>query len=476
MATVSKYDAVVVGSGPNGLAAAITLARAGWSVVVIEAKDTPGGGARTAELTLPGYWHDVCSTVHPLGLASPFFRSLPQDRYNLAWVHPTLPLAHALDGGQAAALDISLEDTVDGLGPDGPSYRDLMAPLVDNVHGLLDDILGPLPLPPRHPLILARFGLRALRSTTGLVNAYFKHAPARALFAGMAAHSMLPLERIASAAFGLVLGVLGHAVGWPLARGGSQSIIEAMLAYLRDLGGELVTGQHVTGMSELPPARAVLFDVTPRQLLAIAGDHLPAGYRRRLQNYRYGPGVFKMDWALDEPIPWQAQACRDAGTIHVGGMVEEIARSEHDAFYGKVPEKPFVLVVQPSLFDPSRVPDGKQLAWAYCHVPNGSDVDMSERIEGQIERFAPGFRDVIRARSVRNSSAMQDYDPNYIGGDINGGVQDLTQLYTRPAGLLAPYRTPTPGIYLCSSSTPPGGGVHGMCGYYAARTVLSDLR
>ncbi len=467
-----EYDAVIVGSGPNGLAAAITLRRAGRSVLVIEARDTPGGGSRSAELTLPGFIHDVCSAIHPLGLASPFFRTLPLEQYGLEWIHPKAPLAHPLDDGTAALLERAIIETGASLGGDAEAYQRLMEPLTKDWEKVLDDILGPFPLPPRHLLATTRFGLLALQSAHGLIENRFKGKQARALFAGMSAHSILPLKRPISASFGLVLGMLGHAVGWPVARGGSQKIIDALVAYLRALGGEIVLGQTVTSMKDLPAAGVVLFDLTPRQLLKILGDQLPPGYRSQLEKFRYGPGLFKIDYALDGPIPWRAQGCARAATVHVGGTFEEVEAAEAAVWRGEHAERPFVLLAQQSLFDPSRAPEGKQVAWAYCHVPNGSSVDMTGRIEAQIERFAPGFRELILARSVKDPAALQSYNGNYIGGDINGGVQDIWQLFTRPVARWVPYSTPLKGVYICSSSTPPGGGVHGMCGYQAARAVL----
>jgi phytoene dehydrogenase-like protein len=447
------YDAIVVGSGPNGLAAAITIARAGRSVLVLEAKETVGGGVRSAELTLPGFLHDVCSAIHPLGVASPFFRTVPLAKQGLEWIHPAAPLAHPLDDGSAVIVERSVTATAQGLGPDAAAYRKLMSPLVADRERLMRDLLGPLRAP-RHPLVLARFGLRAIRPAYGLAKGLFQGARARALFAGMAAHSILPLEKPGSAAFGLVLGLLAHAVGWPLARGGSQQIAAGLACYLQSLGGEIVTGHTVASIDDLLPARAVLFDVTPRQLLRIAGQRFSARYRRQLARYRYGPGVFKVDLALDGPIPWKAEVCQRAATVHVGGTLEEIAASERAVWQGAHPEKPFVLLAQHTLFDPTRAPAGKHTVWAYCHVPSGSTWDMTEPIEAQVERFAPGFH------------------PNYVGGDINGGVQDLRQHFARPAPRRVPYATPDKGIYICSSSTPPGGGVHGMCGYFAAQAAL----
>jgi phytoene dehydrogenase-like protein len=469
------YDAIVVGSGPNGLAAAITLARAGLAVLVLEANDTLGGGARTAELTLPGYRHDICSAIHPLGVSSPFFRELPLAEHGLAWIQPPTPLAHPLDDGTAVLLERSVQTTSQGLGSDAAAYQKLMAPFVANWDSLAKDVLGPLPVPPRHPFLLARFGLRALHSARGLAERVFKGERARALFGGMAAHSTMPLERAPTAAFGLLLGIAGHAVGWPMARGGSQQIVEALACHLRSLGGEVITGQRVDSLDELPPARAVLCNVTPRQLLRITGDRLPNRYRRTLISYRYGPGVFKVDFALDGPIPWRAAECAHAATVHVGATLEEVALAERGVWRGEHPERPFVLLAQQSLFDPTRAPEGKHTAWAYCHVPPGSTVDMAERIEAQIGRFAPGFRDRILARSTKSAVDMERHNPNYVGGDINGGVQDLWQHFTRPTFRLVPYSTPVKGVYLCSSSTPPGGGAHGMCGYFAARAALRDI-
>lgn len=479
--TSPRYDAVVVGAGPNGLAAAITLARAGRSVVVYEAEETVGGGARTKELTLPGFRHDVCSAIHPLGLGSPFFQSVPMEALGVEWVHPPLPLAHPLPDDSAAVLERSLDATARRLGVDDPAWRRLMGPLARDWPEIAPGLLGPLrPLwQARHPLTslkMLRLGEAAVQSAAGLARRRFRTEAARALFAGMSAHSMLPLDQPMSAAFGLVLGGVGQVVGWPFPRGGSQAIADALAAYLRSLGGEIVTGVRVTSLAELPSTRAVLCDVTPRQLLALAGDRLPGGYRDALRRYRYGPGVFKLDLALDGPIPWTAEECRHAGTVHVGGPLPEIAASERAVWRGVAPERPFVLLAQQSLFDSTRAPAGKQTVWAYCHVPNASQENMTERIEAQIERFAPGFRDRILARHTMTAAQMEAYNPNYVGGDINGGVQDMWQQFTRPVARPNPYRTPVPGLYICSSATPPGGGVHGMCGYFAARTALRDGR
>lgn len=474
MTLSSTYDAIVVGAGPNGLAAAITLARAGRGVLVVEARERIGGGIRTAELTLPGYRHDICAAIHPMGAASHFMRSLPLEQFGLEWVHPAAPMAHPLDEGCAVILERSLEATAANLDEDAAAYRRMLEPFVRDWQVLVEDFLAPLPFPPRHPLIDLRYALLALQPLTWLAKRAFRGQKARALFAGNAAHSILPLESLVTGNFGALMSVLGHAVGWPLARGGSQSIADAMGAYLLSLGGEISTGWEVRQLEELPHARQVLLDVTPRQFLALAQDRLPDGYRRRLERYRYGPGVFKMDFALDGPIPWKAAECSRAGTLHLGGTLEEIAAAERAVWHGEHPQRPFVLLAQQSLFDPSRAPQGKHTAWAYCHVPSGSTQDMSERIEAQIERFAPGFRDLILARHVKNTADMQRENPNYIGGDITGGVVDLGQLFTRPLPSLNPYATPLEGVFLCSSSTPPGPSVHGLCGYYAAQAALNS--
>jgi phytoene dehydrogenase-like protein len=467
-------DAIVVGSGPNGLAAAIALAQAGRAVLVLEAAETVGGGTRTAELTLPGFRHDVCSAIHPLGLGSPFFRTLPLEEHGLEWIQPPAAVAHPFDDGTALLLERSVEATGELLEPDAAAYTRLMSPLARHADVLLNELLGPFRLP-HHPLVLGRFGLAAILPAARLARRRFKGERARALFAGLAAHSMLPLSRSPSAAFGLMLGLLGHHIGWPLPRRGSQAIADALASYFRSLGGEIECGRPVESLRELPRARAVLLDVAPRQLLRIAGDSLPGRYRRRLERYRYGPGVFKLDLALDGPIPWRAGDCTRAATVHLGCTLEEIAAAEAAVWRGEHAERPYVLLAQQSLFDSTRAPGGKHTVWAYCHVPNGSTVDMTERIEAQIERFAPGFRDRILARSAMGPSALERYNPNYVGGDINAGVQDLRQHFIRPVARRVPYSTPVKGLYLCSSSTPPGGGVHGMCGYWAARAALRQV-
>lgn len=472
-----KYDAVIVGSGPNGLAAAIVLAQAGCSVLVLEAKDTPGGGCRSRELTLPGFMHDVCSAIHPLALASPFFRTLPLEQYGLHWIHPPAAVAHPLDDGTAMLLKRSIKETAATLGNDAQRYERFMDGLVAHWDDMAHAFLGPLrPASFRHPFALVPFGLPALTSARWLAEHRFSGKRARALLAGISAHALLPLEQVVSAAPGLLLAIAGHVSGWPIPQGGSQRIIDALLAYLRVLGGEVVTGKEVTSMDDLPSARVVLFDVGPHQLLRIAGQRFPARYVRSLQRFRYGPGVFKLDYALDGPVPWKAPECLLAGTVHLGGTFEEIALSERQAWQGIPPARPCVLVAQQSLFDTTRAPTGKHTLWVYCHVPNGSTFDMTERVESQIERFAPGFRERILARHVMNTADMEQYNANYIGGDMSGGVMDLRQLFTRPVPRLNPYSTPAKGIYLCSSSTPPGGAVHGMCGYFAAQSALRSLR
>ena len=469
-------DAIVVGSGPNGLAAAIALARAGRSVLVLEAEQAIGGGLRSEELTLPGFVHDVCSTAHPLVLGSPFLSELPLGEHGLELVQSPAPVAHPLDDGRAVVLERSVEATAGALGPDAMSYRGLFGPLVRDAARLLPAILGPL-RPPRHPLALARFGLSALRSAHGLAHGRFEGERAQALLAGCAAHSMLSLRRPPSAAFGLVLALLGHLVGWPVARHGSQRIAEALAAHLRSLGGEVETGRRVASLAELPPAGTVLFDLTPRQAVAIAGDRLDPRARRRLTRFRYGPGSFKIDYALDGPVPWKADACGRAGSVHVGGTLEEVAAAEREVARGRHPERPFVLTSQPSRFDPTRAPAGKHTFWAYCHVPHGSTADMTEAIEDQLERFAPGFRDLVLARHTMFPADLERHNANNVGGDVAGGSHGGLQLVARPRLALGPYRLPVDGMdaYLCSASTPPGAGVHGMCGWWAAQSVMKRL-
>jgi phytoene dehydrogenase-like protein len=467
------YDVIVVGSGPNGLAAAITMQRAGLAVLLVEAKDVIGGGLRSAELTLPGFLHDVCSTILPLAVISPFFKTLPLEEYGLQFIYPAIAAAHPFDDGSAAALHPSIEQTAKLLGADEQSYINLIQPLVDKWPGIATDILGPLHFP-KHPFDMASFGLKALTSSLQLAKR-FRTKEMRGLWGGMAAHSIQPLSNAATSAIGLVLMVTGHVNGWPIAKGGSKEIGHALGSYFVSLGGTIETNFYVRSLSQLPSSRAVLFDVTPRQLLQIAGQQFSSLYKWQLNRYRYGMGVFKVDWALDGPIPFTASACRQAGTVHLGNTLEEIAASEQLTSEGKHPEQPFVLLAQQSLFDASRAPEGKHTAWAYCHVPNGSAMDMTEQIERQVERFAPGFRDLIIGRHVMNAVQMEAYNPNYVGGDIIGGITDVRQLFTRPALRLSPYTTSAKGIYICSSSTPPGGGVHGMCGYHAAKRALKEI-
>jgi phytoene dehydrogenase-like protein len=466
-------DAVVVGSGPNGLAAAVELARGGASVRVLEARDEIGGGTRTAALTLPGFSHDVCSGCHPMGLLSPFFRTLDLEAHGLRWIRPHASVAHPLDGEPAVLLRRSLEETARDLAEDAASYRDLFAPFLRAPHALLADLLGPLRLP-RHPVAMARFGLRGLLPATVALRARFRGARARAVLAGCAAHSILPLERPLTAAVAMIFALTAHVDDWPVAAEGSQAITRALASLLRELGGRIETGTMVRRLADIPPARVVLFDVSPAQLADVCAPLLPSGYLRRLRRYRYGPGAFKVDWALDGPIPWRDPRCLDASTVHVGGTLEEIAAAEAAVWRGQHPERPFVLVVQQSQFDPSRAPDGRHTGYAYCHVPSGSGVDCTAAIERQIERFAPGFRERVLARHRTSPADLERQNPNYVGGAITGGVADLMQFFARPVARLDPYSTPNPRVFLCSASTPPGGGVHGMCGYFAARAALAD--
>lgn len=466
-----QYDAVIIGSGPNGLAAGILLAQNGLSVLIVEANETIGGGVRSAQLTLPGFTHDVCSAIHPLAIASPFFKTLPLAKYGLSFVQSNASVAHPLDDGSAVLLKKSVEETAKNFGVDAESYKRLVEVLAKNFDVIAPDILAPLRFP-GNPFFMGAFGIKAFHSAKGLADYYFKGERARAMFAGNAAHSMLPLEDIPSAAFGLVLMLTAHAVGWGFPRGGAINLTKALVDYFLSLGGKIETNQRVGNIDELPKSKAVLFDITPRQILKIAGHHLPESYKKRLETYKYGSGVFKMDFALAAAIPWKSKECFEAATVHLGGTFEEIAQSERDHTNGKISDKPFVLLAQHTLFDATRAPDGKHTAWAYCHVPNGSTVDMTEAVENQIERFAPGFRDCILAKSTMSPFDLENYNANYIGGDINGGAGSLSQLFTRPVAKINPYIIPAKGLYICSSSTPPGGGVHGMCGYHAAKTVL----
>jgi phytoene dehydrogenase-like protein len=465
------FDAVVVGAGPNGLAAAITLAQARLSVLLVEANDEIGGGCRSAELTLPGFVHDVCSAIHPLAVASPFFKNLPLAQHGLDWIHPELPLAHPLDE-QCAALHRPFAAQMEALGPDGAAYERLMGPFARNWEDLTDEVLKPLMHWPEKPLLMAKFGLKALRPAGRLARSSFKTESARALFAGLAAHSFLSLDATASAAVGLVLAMLGHGPGWPMPQGGAGQLARALGEHFKSLGGQIVTGQRVKTIDELPPARAVFLDLTARQVLAVAGHRFPAGYRRALGRFRYGPAVFKVDYALSSPIPWKHADCARAGTIHLGGTLAEIEKSEGMTARGELPERPFVLLAQATRFDPRRAPQGKHTAWAYCHIPQGCEIDMTNAVDAQIERFAPGFKDCVLARCARGPALLEKDNANLVGGDINGGLATLGQLVARPVLSFQPYRTPVKGVYICSASTPPGGGVHGMCGNNAAMLSL----
>jgi phytoene dehydrogenase-like protein len=469
-----EYDAIVVGSGPNGLSAAIVLQQAGLQILILEAATTIGGGMRSAELTLPGFTHDICSAIHPLASGSPFFQTLPLQQFGLNFIYPKYAAAHPFDDGSSSLLQSAISDTASILDEDQHAYSKLFTPLVAEWPQIAPDVLGPFRVP-HHPLAMARFGMRALLPAASLARNYFRGEKAKGLFAGMAAHGMLPFQKIASSAAGLVLMILGHRNGWPMIQGGSQQIANALASYFTSLGGQIQTGFRVDRLQDLPAARAVILDVSPKELLRVAGYKLSAVYRSQLEKYRYGMGVFKVDWALDAPIPFTAQDCRQAGTVHLGDSFAEIAANEQMTMEGKYPGQPFVILAQQSLFDPTRAPAGKHTAWAYCHVPQGSVSDMKFAIEKQVERFAPGFRDRILASHTMNTEQLEEYSANYVGGDINGGVQDIRQLFTRPALKFSPYRTSAKGIYICSASTPPGGGVHGMCGYQAAKRVLRDI-
>jgi phytoene dehydrogenase-like protein len=467
---IRSRKACVIGSGPNGLAAAIVLAQAGMQVEVFEAESQPGGAARTMELTLPGFHHDFGSAVHPMAAGSPFFSSLPLADHGLEWLHSPAALAHPFDDGTAITLERNLDDAEAALGEDGRAWRNLMEPLVRDWDGFAQDILRPILRVPRHPFLLARFAQDAIPPATFVARRRFRNERTRALFAGLAAHSFLSLHEPLSASFGMVLAAAAHAVGWPIPRGGAQSIANALSAHLVQLGGKITASTRIASFDQLPPCNLTLCDITPRQLLRLSQGKLSSGYRRRLENFRYGPGIFKVDYALSAPIPWKAAECLRAATVHLGGSMGEIAASEAAMASGHLAERPFVLLAQPTLFDPSRAPAGKHIAWAYCHIPNGSTFNMLERLEAQIERFAPGFRDCILARRVFSPSEMEAMDANLVGGDINGGAVDLSQFLFRPTW--RNYATSAKDVYLCSSSTPPGGGVHGMCGYNAASVAL----
>jgi phytoene dehydrogenase-like protein len=471
---MSELDVVVVGSGPNGLAAALTMARAGLSVQVLEGAKTLGGGCRTAELTLPGFEHDVCSAVHPLAAASPFFRDTDLAGHGVRLVTPRVAVAHPQDGGRAGAISGSVAETAASLGIDARAYERLMAPLVEAADPIISMVLAPLRSLPDKLIPAARFGAAGLLPASVLAKR-FRTDEAKGLLAGVAGHAMRPMSAPLTSAFGLTLMILAHTTGWPFVAGGSGQLAAAMSKELAELDSFVTTDTWVEALAELPPARAYLLDVTPRQFLSMAGDRLPSGYRRAMQRFRYGPGVCKVDWALDGPVPWQSEACRQAGTVHVGGTLDEVALSESEVSAGRHPERPFCLVSQPGVVDHSRAPAGKFTLWGYCHVPAGSDINMADRIEAQIERFAPGFRDRILARSVKTAADMERYNPGYVGGDINAGAATLRQTFGRPTMRWNPYRTPLSGVYLCSASTPPSGGVHGMCGMWAARTAMRDM-
>lgn len=471
--TLSNYDAFVIGSGPNGLAAAIALAQQGLKVKIFEAKDTIGGGTRTMELMESGFKHDICSAVHPTALSSPFFKSLPLKDYGLEWIHSDFPVAHPLDNGEAVIAEKSFENTLERLGADSKNYRKLFKDFIDSWEYLSKDLFGTLRIPD-HPLAMMRFGWYGMFSSNLLSNSFFKLEQTKAYFAGLAAHSILPLENAFTASFGLVLGTTVHSVGWPIAKNGSHSITKALAQFFQFLGGEIELNTHIQSLDEFPSDKPILFDLTPQQVITIADNKIPDPLKDKLLRYNYGPGAFKVDFALSEPVPWLNEDCKKAGTLHLGGSMKEISHSEKEVWKGIHSEKPYVLVSQPSLFDESRAPKGKHVLWSYCHVPNGSTENMEERIINQIERYAPGFRDVIISTSTMNAMDFEKYNPNYIGGDINGGAQNLKQLFGRPLLKWDSYKLPVDHLYICSSSTPPGGGVHGMSGFNAARSVLKN--
>jgi len=468
------YDAIVVGSGPNGLSAAIAMQQQGLSVLLLEGKNEIGGGLRSAELTLPGFIHDVCSAIHPMAAASPFFKTLPLAAHGLEYIYPEIAAAHPFDDGTAAILTKSVQETAASLGADQYAYLNFILPVLQDWPKINHDVLGPPLGIPSHPLAMAKFGMKAMTSALSLANR-FHTKEGKGLWAGMAAHSMQALSSMTTSAIGMVLLAAGHLEGWPIPKGGSAQIAKALASYFTSLGGEIQTDFYVKSLKDLPSASAVLFDVTPKQLLEIAGHRFSSIYKWQLEKYRYGMGVFKVDWALDAPVPFTAESARKAGTVHLGNTLEEIASGEYASSIGAVPEKPFVLLAQQSLFDTTRAPEGKHTVWAYCHVPHGSKADMTNVIETQVERFAPGFKARILAKHTFNPAQMEAYNPNYIGGDINGGIIDIGQIFTRPALGLSPYKTSEKGLYICSSSTPPGGGVHGMCGYHAAKRALSEV-
>lgn len=464
------YDAVVIGSGPNGLSAAIQLARQGQKVLIIEAAHEVGGGMRTNELTLEGFHHDICSAVHPMAYISPFFKSLNLEKHGLEWIFPQASVAHPLDNEPAVLLSKSVAATAENLGIDSKRYQQLLKPYLNNPEGLFSDLLKPLGIP-KHPYLMGHFGMKAILPATLFSKLYFKGTRAKALFAGCTGHSVLPFDKFFTSALGMVFLLSGHMVDWVIPKGGSKAIGDALLKVFKEYGGEVILNTRINNFGQLPKAKRYFFDTDPKQLASIASDQLPKSYLRRLNKYNYGPGVFKIDYALSEPIPWKDKNCLKASTVHLGGTFEEIARSEKEAWQGIHSEKPYVLMTQQSQFDTTRSPKGKHTGWAYCHVPHGSTKDMTKVIEQQIERFAPGFKEVILAKHTMNSQDYFNYNPNYLGGAVTGGAADITQLFTRPVMRRNPYSTPNPSIYICSASTPPGGGVHGLCGYYAAKGI-----
>ncbi|HZJ19011.1 MAG TPA: NAD(P)/FAD-dependent oxidoreductase [Pricia sp.] len=469
-----RYDIVIVGSGPNGLSAGIALSQKGLKVLIIEAADAVGGGTRTAELTLDGFHHDVCSAVHPMGYLSPYFKTLPLEKFGLEWIIPEASVAHPLNGEEAVLLSKSIDATAQNLGIDSGAYKKLITPFVAKADGLLKDSLKPLGFP-SNPLLFMRFGLKAFQPASFFAKNAFKEERARALFAGCTAHSVLPFEKFFTTAIGLLFLVTGHVENWAMPKGGSQNIAKALAGYFRSLGGEFLLATKITDYRQLPEAKKYIFDTDPAQLASIAKDRLPVSYQNKLKNYRYGPGVFKIDYALNGPVPWSDASCLKASTVHVGGTFKEIAASEKETWEGRHSKTPFVLLSQQSQFDPTRAPEGKHTGWAYCHVPNGSNVDMTPFIENQIERFAPGFKDIVLAKNTMDTGDFYRYNPNYLGGAITGGASDIFQLFSRPVSLFDPYSTAHPNIFICSASSPPGGGVHGMCGFYAAKSVLKSL-
>lgn len=472
-ASLSNFDAFVIGSGPNGLSAAIALAQQGLKVKVFEAKDSVGGGTRTLELTEPGFKHDICSAVHPTAVGSPFFSTLPLDKYGLEWIHPEFPIAHPLENSDAVITERSFENTLERFGSDSKNYRKLFKEFIDSWEFLSKDLFGSLRIP-RHPLAMMRFGWYGMFSSNLLSNSFFNQERSKAYFSGLAAHSILPLENTFTASFGLILGTTVHSVGWPIAKGGSHSITKALAKHFESLDGEIELNSRIESLDEFPSDKPILFDLTPRQVITIADDRISTKLKNKLLNFNYGPGAYKIDFALSEPVPWLNEECKRAGTLHLGGTMEEISYSEKQVWEGIHPDKPYVLVSQPSVFDKSRAPENKHVLWSYCHVPNGSTENMKEQIIDQIERYAPGFRDIIISSSTMTAVDFEKYNPNYIGGDINGGAQNLKQLFGRPLLKWDPYKLPVDHLYICSSSTPPGGGVHGMCGFNAATSVLKN--